>query len=391
MRLLYLTNKPLFPSVDGGCKAMAQMLHCLLNLGCEIDHVCISTHKHPFDENSYPEEIKQRISIQSIPVDTTVKPGQAFRSLFSQRSFNISRFDDPKAKVALESLLSKKSYDVVLLESLYTTPYLRTIRQHSNAKVVLRSHNVEFLLWQQLASNCKSGWRKWYLRKLARDLRAYELQTLQKVDAIFSITKNDLETVQRAGITTRNHVIPVALRQTSREILDDNCSLFFIGSMNWQPNLEAADHLVNSIFPKVRKQIPEVELHIAGSYMGTHFPSDPENGITNHGFAENLQDFMSNHGILVLPIKSGSGVRIKLLEAMALGVPIVSSATGALGISEDDGILISSTDEQMVEQIIELFTSPEKRQSIGHKAWEFVHKNLSVERVSQMIADEFKN
>ncbi len=370
---------------------MAQMLQCLLNLGCEIDHVCLSTHKHPFDENAYPEEIKQLISIQSIQVDTTVKPGQAFRSLFSRRSFNISRFDDPKAQSTLETVLSKNSYDIVLLESLYTTPYLRTIRQHTNAKVVLRSHNVEFLLWQQLASNCKSGWRKWYLSKLARDLRAYELHTLQEVDIIFSITKHDLETVQKSGISTRNCVIPVALGQSSRNVADRIASLFFIGSMNWQPNIEAVGHLVNNIFPKVQKRIPEVQLHIAGSYMGMHFPSDPAKGITNHGFAEDLQDFMSNHGILVLPIKSGSGVRIKLLEAMALGTPIVSTATGALGISEDDGILISSTDEQMVEQIVELLTSPEKRQSIGQKAWEFVHKNLSIDRVSQMIADEFKN
>ena len=370
---------------------MVQMLHCLLRLGFELDHICLATHKHPFDDSSYPAEMKERISIRSIQVDTTVKPGQAFKSLFSRKSFNISRFDDSKAHEALEKLLLKNTYDVVLLESLYSTPYLHTIRKYSNAKVVLRSHNVEHLLWQQLSANCKPGWRKWYLKKLSRDLRAYELNILQKVDSIFSITKQDMEAVKNMGVSTRNCVIPVALGQTERNVNDTNPSIFFIGSMNWHPNYEAANHLVNKIFPEVRKQIPQVELHLAGSYMGTHFPSDSNMGITNHGFAEDLHDFMQSNGILVLPIKSGSGVRVKLLEAMALGVPVVSSAIGALGISENSGILLSSNDNEMIEQIKSLIHSPVMREQIGKNAWEYVSKNLSIDSVSQMIADEFNS
>jgi glycosyltransferase involved in cell wall biosynthesis len=391
MRLLYLTNKPLYPSVDGGCKAMVQMLHCLLVLDLKIDHLCISTHKHPFEINAYPEFITKKISVQSIKVDTTINTQKAFRSIFSRRSFNISRFDDPKAKETLISLLCDSSYDLILLESLYTTPYLDTIRNHSQAKVILRSHNVEFRLWEQLAENCRSGWKKWYLKKLARDLKTYELATLQKVDCIFSITKNDLEMIQKQGIHTRNKIIPVALNQSEREIDDTNMSVFFIGSMNWQPNFEAAQRLVQKIFPEVRKRFPHVQLHIAGSYMGNHFPSDESAGILNHGFAEDLHGFMRSSGILVLPIRSGSGVRIKLLEAMALGVPIVSSPIGALGITKEDGICITHDDTEMIEQISQLLSDPNRREGIGRKAWNHVNRNLSVEIVSQMISDEFRH
>jgi len=391
MRLLYLTNKPLFPTVDGGCRAMAQMLYCLIELGIEIDHVCLSTHKHPYENAAYPEQVRNRISIDSVNIDTRIKPLKALASLCLGKSYNIHRFDSFEVRHLLRRMLQKKNYDIVFLESLYTTTYIDTVRKFSKSKIILRSHNIEFKLWEQLTQKCPSGWRKLYLHKLTRDLRNYEIKTLELVDSIFSITQNDLQTIQAEGIKRRNVHIPVALNQTERKVDDDTSSLFFIGSMNWEPNFEAVNHLVTKIYPEVRKIIPSAELHIAGSYMNGHFTSDPSQGITNHGFAEDLQGFMQKHGVLVLPIKSGSGVRIKLLEAMSLGVPIVSSPVGALGFSEENGLRIANDDETMIEQVVQLLQKPSLRKELGDSAWNHVNSHLSIQKVSQMIADEFKS
>lgn len=390
MQLLYLTNKPVYPAIDGGCKAMAQMLHCLMQLDVTIEHLCLSTHKHSFQLDAYPEAIKNTISVRSITIDTRIKFGEAFRSLFSSRSFNISRFDDKTVHSELEHLLKKKQYDIVILESLYTTPYLSTIKKHSKARVYLRSHNVEFKLWEQLSSATTSIWKKWYLKKLARNLKSYEINALGKVDHIFSITDQDRTAVEKLKVKTKNTVIPVAIAQHGRQVNDQIQRIFFVGSMNWKPNYQAAEHLVNVIFPEIRKKSPEVELHIAGSYMGDLFPSNPDQGIYNHGFAEDLHQFMHENGILVLPIKTGSGVRIKFIEAMSLGIPIITTATGAMGITETNSYVQVNSDEEMVEQVLQLLPDAKKRSELGSNAWNYVSEHLSVQHVSQLIRNEFE-
>jgi glycosyltransferase involved in cell wall biosynthesis len=390
MQLLYITNKPLYPIIDGGCKAMAQMLSCLLHLNVQIDHICFSTKKHPFERTHYPQDIVSLIQLENIQIDTQIKPFSALKSLLSGNSYNISRFENEQVTHLIQEKLRSKKYDVILLESLYTTPYLSILQQNKHTKIILRTHNVEFTLWEQRAKKCFFGWKKWYLNSLARNLKRYEIEKLNSVDAIFSITENDLQMMEALGIRTKKRVIPVALSQTPRAVDDSICRLFFIGSMNWQPNIDAVAHFVQTIYPEIKKHVPEVELHLAGSYMGDKFPTDLKKGIHNHGFAENLNAFMRENGILVLPIQSGSGVRVKLLEAMALGIPVVSSEMGAMGLADSSVIKLAKSDTEMIQQTVQLLKTPQERKELGESAWNYVHKNYSIASISNAILHEFK-
>ncbi len=386
MRILYLTHKPIFPVVDGGCKAMLQFLKCLLHLNPEIEHLCLSTHKHPFSSESYPEELNKKLNIENISIDTTVKPRQVLRHLLSRKSYNLARFDSKEAHTYLANKLNSKKYDFIVLESLYCTPYISTIRESSDASIILRSHNVEFKLWEQLSQNTRGYLKKSYLKRLAKDLKQAEIQAYSAVDQLFSISESDKKTIEKLGVKTSITTIPVAMDLQPRKVNDSHSRICFIGSMNWQPNLEAVNILVNELFPRIKENLPSTELHLAGSYMNGQYPTDLEINLINHDFAEDMQVFLRENGVMLLPIRTGSGVRVKILEALSLGVPIVTTPIGALGITDQSALIIGETDKELIQKTLELLHSTEKRKAQGLAAWNYIHSNYGIEQISTKIA-----
>ena len=390
MKVLYITNKPIFPVVDGGCKAMQQFLSCLLKAEIEVDHLCLATQKHPFKAENYPNSLKENVSISSRFVETKIRVLPALKNLIQGKSYNISRFDSPDFHADLSAKLSAENFTHVVLESLYLTPYISTIRKHSKAKIIVRTHNVEHQIWEQYAANTSNPIKKWYLKRLACAMKTAEISNLNTVDLLATISNKDAETFRNLGIKTPRITIPVAMKVHSKKTTFSSESIFFLGSMNWQPNSEAVDWLVSSIFPALKKVIPEVRLNLAGSFMNGKFPSDKNAGIINHGFVENSTDFMLTKGILVLPIQSGSGVRMKLLEALSLGIPVVTTAIGAQGINDLSTVYCAETEEEFVAKIAELLLSTEKQLLLGQKAFEYVAENYSISTISHLIRTQFE-
>jgi glycosyltransferase involved in cell wall biosynthesis len=370
---------------------MAEMLKCLLDCGYDIDHIALSTFKHNFNKANYPEEIRNKITVKGVCIDTRVKPFAALKALLSGKSLNISRFESKTVHYEIKALLSEKNYDLIFLESLYTTPYIDMIRAYSKGKIILRTHNVEHALWEQRYRTLNIGIKKWYIGKLARDLKKYEEKTLQTVDKLLSISSTDTLFFATLVKSEKVSTIPVSLEQNTRAIDDSLQSIFFVGSMNWYPNVEAVKILIEKIFPKVRSVLPKVELHLAGSFMHDLFSSQPNKGIFNHGYVENIDRFMTSNGIMVLPILSGSGVRIKILEAMALGVPIITFPEGASGVETSDGLKIVACEEEMISAIIALLQNDKQRMELGNKAWECVHSNLSHTEIVKKLRHELSS
>ena len=376
--------------VDGGCKAMQQFLSCLLKAEIEVDHLCLATQKHPFKAENYPNSLKENVSISSRFIQTKIRVLPALKNLIQGKSYNISRFDSPDFHADLSARLSAENFTHVVLESLYLTPYISTIRHHSKAKIIIRTHNVEHQIWEQYAANTFNPIKKWYLKRLACAMKTAEISNLNTVDLLATISNTDAETFRNLGIKTPMVTIPVAMEVQSKKTTFSTDSIFFLGSMNWQPNSEAVDWLVNRIFPALKKVMPESQLNLAGSFMNGKLPSNKDKGIRNHGFVENSTDFMLTKGILVLPIKSGSGVRMKLLEALSLGIPVVTTPIGAQGINDFSAVCIAETEEEFVTKISELLLSTDKQLVLGQKAVEYVAENYSISTISHLIRTQFE-
>ena len=177
MRILQICHKPPYPHIDGGCIAIKNISQGLIEKFDEIKILTISTQKHPFKKEEFPKNFIEKSKIEHVFVDTKLNIVDAFSNLVTYDSYNISRFFSPDFNALLIKSLKAESYDLVILESLFTTPYIQTIRSYSSAKIILRSHNLEHIIWKRLANETHNPAKKIYLNLLSNQLKKYELIT----------------------------------------------------------------------------------------------------------------------------------------------------------------------------------------------------------------------
>lgn len=393
MKIVYLTNKPIFPLIDGGCVAMNQFLKSLLLAGYDVKNFSVSTFKHPFKLEKFPKNLINSIRPQGIEIDSKIKFLSAFTYLFKKGSYNIDRFTSSNFKNELQSYLTTYKVDLVIIESVYLIGYLPTIRNFSSCKVIIRSHNVEYLIWERLANNQSSFLKKIYYKKLARDLKKVELKSLQLINGIAAISKKDQLIFESNGIKSPLTTIPVSIEK-SNLIADYSINTFYhVGSMNWQPNIESVKWLISSIFPKIKHKIPDAKLIIAGSFMPTDLIPPDSKDIEVIGFVDDLSSFIVNNGIMIAPLKSGSGVRIKILEAMNFGAPIISSSIGMEGIDAIDrkDFYCANNEDEFVESAVALYYSKQTRENIGQNAKILVEENYQTEIITKKIIEFINN
>lgn len=379
MKCLYITSKPIYPIVDGGCFAMDSFIKLLSASGIEFEHIAIATQKHPFDQNTYPKGI----NVQSVHIDTTVKPLEALKYLIKKGAYNVERFHSDKVLETIQQTISRSSFDFIILDSLYSTTYLSSLKKIFKGKIYLRSHNCEAQIWYDLAENEKHLPKSIYYRKLAKDLEKYECEVLKNVDGILAISPEDLELFRSLHSSINACVIPVHVDVKKLENKLETNKIFHIGNMDWTPNVEAVDRLIG-IFNRIRSKNNNLTLHIAGKHSDTTFDSQPAKGITVDGFVEDIQSYAEDHGILVSPIASSSGVRIKILEMMSLGVPIITTNAGARGLFPNGKsvIRIQDSDEEIGTSILELSSKPEELRKMSESAVAYIREYHSLEKIS---------
>lgn len=373
MKVLLLQSKPFLPVVDGGNEASRALTKELLELNYEMEILTFSSEKHPFQRKEFEGKEWTKLTINNIPINLQTNVSGALSAMLKGNSYNLSRFTHSDWIKKIQDM--ETNFDLVIIDSLYAGQEIELIkRKFSKAKSVFRTHNVESHLWRIQADNETSFLRKKYLEILANQLEKREKKILHQVDLILSISEIDRNMFHNWGMKNI-HLLPY-FPDISDSIPESiSPDFFFIGSMNWQPNILAHDDLVNSILPKLFELNKEMKMRFAGGHQDQLNKSDSSQ-IEYHGFIDDKVKFMKESGILLAPIKTGSGVRIKLLEAIALGVPCVTTPKGAEGIEikHGEGIFIAQNDEEFVHFATQLHQNEDLRREMGKKAQENLRK-----------------
>jgi glycosyltransferase involved in cell wall biosynthesis len=393
MRILQLCSKPPLPSVDGGTLAMLAAANGLLACGNELKILAIATDKHPFLPEKISPEFKSSTSIESVFIDTIVKRKEAFINLFSETSYIITRFYSIEFEQKLISILSENKFDIIQLESLFLAPYFDVIRKFSKGKIVLRAHNVESELWKRRTAQEKNPLYKTWFKNLTKKLSRFEKDILNKVDALVPITKEDekmfSEMLGEKKIST--HVLPFAMKspELNSRIIPKRNSVFHIGSMDWAPNSEGVNWLVKEIWPLVLAKNPNAELHLAGKGLRKEDENYSGQNITNHGEVKNAFDFMNEYSVMTIPLLSGGGMRVKLVEGMFLGKPIVSTSIGAEGtaVVNEQNILIENSPEKFADAICKLLSDDSFAKKLGDQAKIIAQSDFEIVSASKKLTD----
>lgn len=386
MRILYIAPKSPAPIIDGGCFAMMECLKGLSQIA-EVDGIILETYKHPYTKES-ERILKQYLNKQTVvPITTEIKPTSALINFIQRKNYNLSRFKSEKLYHEIAKNLKEK-YDYIVCDSLFAASQLSHFDFNELAPVIIRSHNVESEIWKLHASLETSVLKRFYLRNLEKSLRKEEIEILNKAAVIWAISEEDQQWITKHTEQKNAVLLPVSVTSDSNTIVDYKSKGFFhLGSMDWKPNQEAVNYLVKKIWgnPKVS----DFTLKIAGS-KSEHFRFFGTNSIEVVGWVKDSNEFMAKSGTLVTPILSGSGIRIKLLEAMALGIPCITTKLGASGIdSLKSGIQIADTEESFVELILKFHKNEHLRQEVGTKSRDYISKYHSFDNCIALMKNTF--
>ncbi len=385
MKILYICNKSPWPPIEGGTIGMYNFITKIADAGHDVKVLAANTNKYFVKIDEVPEDFKKKTKFELEYIDLSIKPLDAFLNLFTDKSYHVQRFISKAFEKKLVEILKNDTFDIVQIEYLYMSPYLDVVRKYSDAKVVLRAHNIEHLIWKRVADEEKNPLKKFYLRHLATTLEKYERGVLNKFDGIVPVTAKDAEFFkENSNVPVEDAPFSIDTEKFAGYInANPEHALFHIGSMNWMPNEEGIKWFVKEVWPEISKKHPDLKLYLAGREMPKWLMNLKMKNLEVIGEVDDAYEFMSSKSILISPLFSGSGIRVKIIESMALAKAVIATEIAAEGINYTNGkdILLANDKDEFVEAVSKLYSDKELTASLGKNALELVREQHDINKV----------
>ena len=399
MNILQLCNKVPFPLKDGGSIAILNLARGFVSGGNSVTILAMNTAKHYCKLEDIPVEITSSINIIAVDIDASVSKIEALNNLFfSKLPYTGSRFFSNDYKSKLISLLNNNIYDIVQLEGLYLTSYISTIRENSNAIISLRAHNIEHEIWQRVANGTNNIFKKFYLNNLVKRIYKYKLGILNKYDVLVPITDRDLEVYNKLGnkksfqVSQTGIFINELIPQPEKA---EYPSLFAIGAMDWAPNQEGLIWFINNVWGDILQKYPDVKFYIAGRNAPAWIEDvlKGTKSVEYIGEVDDAHEFINSKAIMIVPLLSGSGMRIKIIEGMALQKCIITTSVGVEGIGATHGkdILIADDNNSFNKAISNVLDDRELHDNLSKNACSFIEENFNNLTISDKLAEFYKS
>ncbi|MDG1252581.1 MAG: glycosyltransferase [Schleiferiaceae bacterium] len=351
MKILHLCNKVPFPGRDGSSLAMEALIRLEVKAGHSVHVLALNTDKHYVHHpqahfGSTLECVKVRISPSLLGF---------MRQVSHPASYFASRFDHASVRNRIQVLAPE--VDLVVVDSLFMALYLECL---GGTPWVLRAHNVEHQIWQRALSQIPFGLKKIFTAWQTMRLKRWELAIIKSA-RIWAISFEDSSLLLQLG-AAESQTIPCTFDAFGpwSDSGAKGSGIYHLGALDWLPNVQGLQWYVEEVHPISAQEI---------IVISKKWPSQlvrPEK-INHLARLEDGFDFES-HGIFIAPILSGSGMRVKLLEAMVRGKAIVTTSIGAAGLKDAPGVLIADRPEEFAEAIRRLVDNTEFRQSQGRAA-----------------------
>jgi len=336
----------------------------------------------PFQEAEYiPLDVSERTSVHDIFT-------YAANSV-SNRPYHVAKYCRPDVAHRLRNMLSRRRYDVVLCDLLDTAG---VIPWNLGIPIVMFTHNVDATIWKRhILFNNNFFWKAVSVRE-HRAVGRFERRFTALADHVLTVSDADrnefLKHLPADKVSTiPTGVDPYYFRPQTNASLEH--SLVFTGSMNWKPNEDAVFYFAASILPLIRKLVPNVTLRVVGRSPSRKLVSlqEGDSAIQLTGTVEDIRPYVHDSSVYVVPLRIGGGTRIKIFEAMAMGVPVVSTTIGAEGLPVEHrrNILLADNPEKFAAHVVELLTQPVLRERIAREARSLVESRYSWAAAAEVL------
>lgn len=304
----------------------------------------------------------------AVPRIGAYRPLDLLRGAIGSVPFSVLNYTRAEMTDALRQLLAEERFDVVLLESIHLAGYLPAIRCGPQAPriIVCDWHNVESEVLRRYSETTSSVVRRMYARQASWKLERYERRFLGKCPLHIAVSERDAQTLRRfspdANVAiVENGVDASEFAIAGNEVGRRRNRVLFVGAMDYHANIEGAAFWAREVWPEVARKLPDAVLTIVGRN-----PSDVVRSLANGerievtGTVPDVRPYYGDAWLAVAPLRVGGGTRLKILEAMAAGVPVISTALGAEGLSAEPGrdYLLADTAAEMIQAALALAGDP---------------------------------
>ena len=388
MKILLISPKIPYPANDGHKKSIFGVLKYLSKRGHQIDLVAYRQNQN----DSGLDELKKYATLFLLDVETNNNLLGMSQNLFSPVPYNLWKYRRSELKKFLKEYFQKSKVDIVQVTNSHMGWVINDLRELTDAPVILRQENLEMEIMRRFAENQKNPFVKFYSSIQYKKFIKYEPELCSKFDLTVLMSKEDEQKLLALNPNVSSKVIPVGVEKSLLELntmTKEKFSLVHIGSVNWYPNLDGIQWFVGKIFPLVIEEIPEIKLYLYGSDSSNiKLDYKIKSHIVLKGFVEDIWSEISNKELAIVPLRIGSGIRVKILEMLAAGINILTTSLGAEGIPVDDNkhLLIADSPERFAERIVDYMKGKFDSNQISVNGRQLIKDNF----VWEKIAEEFE-
>lgn len=380
MKILDITSKLPYPLIDGARICMYQAVQALSSLGHQI-------HMVSFDEQmTDPGPLAQLATVHLIPLAPLPKHLGALATLFHARPYTQLKRDLKKGYDYIDELQKKESFDVIYADEIHIASYGSWLKKRYGIPLVLRLHNIEEEIYRRHTDTITNPLMRAYLELQTRRWGRFELEQIHDADACIAITRRDEATIERLSPGKRVATIPAAVDLERFPWFGDDhrdpASVILLGDMAWLPNRDAAIWFAEEILPLVRREFPELVVHLVGDNPPLRQLPEPGELFRIEGRVPSIAPYYERATLGLIPLRVGGGMRVKMVEMMASGLPIVSTSRGAEGNEAVPGehYLAADNAEDFAAAVVRLLRDEQERRRLSERARAFVADFYALEQ-----------
>jgi glycosyltransferase involved in cell wall biosynthesis len=370
------------------------------NLIRELSHrhrvTVLTTHSPGEDATGLTENLTECERILSVPHgipkrDTAGFAAALMRSWLTALPVDLWRCRVEALETEVKRMFATGSIDVCVADFLAAVP---NVPMNDGVPVVLFEHNVEHLIWQRLAQHEPRAWRRALLGIESSKMRRCEARACADADLTVAVSETDGARLQGIAPVAKIAAVPTGVDTTyftPNGAPASDHSLVFTGSLDWFPNEDGIIYFLDEILPAIRAAVPDTTLTIVGRNPSPRLTAAVENaaGARLTGTVEDVRPYVREGAVFVVPLRIGSGTRLKIFEALAMGKAVVSTSIGAEGLGLEHGthFLEADTPHEFASAVISLLRDPARRDALGHVARTLVETHYSWPQVSRRFEE----
>jgi sugar transferase (PEP-CTERM/EpsH1 system associated) len=390
MKILYLAPKIPWPATDGARIAIYELVRHLTARGHQAAFIGFGTRESA-------DEFRARAGLiwaKAIPHDTRTNYLSALLALLSPAPYTALKYRSRALSAAVRQAFQEERFDLVQLEGTHMAHYLG-LAQRLGSLAVLRLHNVESALAARYARTAVFPLNL-YVWDQARRMRAFETRACRQADLCLAISQKDAERVLTLAPDASVAVSPAGVdlkRYYPRPMSEEPGTVVFVGALDWPPNADAIRWFRSKVWSRIVQEEPTASWLVVGKSPRAdilHWPEEDRN-IQVTGFVDDVRPYLDRASVVVVPLRSGGGMRLKILEAMAAGKAVVSTPMGAEGISARNGeeIVLANADRSFGVQVLRLLRDSAERNRIAKAARAWV-EDFGWDRIAADLEREYQ-